>query len=113
MRLNVVFEIHHVFVGLGTLEGKNVGVLAINLNAGRGHVDGLHAESGDGHNGDDGKHERENQPLVFPQDQQIVVEVGFARGKFKAGNATLQGDKLDGAVGAVLTRHEFVFVGHC
>jgi len=66
LRLDVILEIHHVIVRIRTRERQDVSVLAVNLNADRSHIDGLHAESGDGHNGDDREHEGENQPLVLP-----------------------------------------------
>ena len=66
LRLDVILEIHHVVVGIRALEGQDVSVLPVNLNAGGGHIDGLHAEGGDGHNGNDRQHEGEDQPLVLP-----------------------------------------------
>src|SRR6267142_2128403 len=86
LRLDVILEINHEVVGIRAREGKNIGVLAINLNASSGHVNGPHAEGGDGNNGDDREHEGENQPLVLPQNQQVVVEVGFPGRESKGRN---------------------------
>ncbi len=66
LRLDIVFKIHHEIVGVGALEGKDVGVFAVNLNASSSDVHGLHAKSSDGNNGNDSEHERKNQPLVLP-----------------------------------------------
>ncbi len=110
MRLDVIFKIHHVVVGIGAREGEDISVLAVNLNPSSSHVNGLHTESGDGHNGDDGKHKGENQPLVLAKNEQVVVEVGFARGELKGRKAGLHGNQLNGAIGTIFAGYEFVFV---
>ncbi len=55
LRLDVVIEIHHVPVRIHALKRKNAGIFAVDFDAGGGHIDGLHAESSDGDDGNDGK----------------------------------------------------------
>src|SRR5258706_16440201 len=66
LKNDVNLERNNVVLRSSTWERKDVSVLPVNLDAGRSHIDGLHAESGDGHDGDDREHEGENQPLVLP-----------------------------------------------
>ncbi len=113
MRLDVILEIHHVVVGIRALERKDIGILTVNFNTGGSYINGLHAESGDGHDSHDSEHEGENQPLMLAQNQQVIVEVGLPRGEFKRRKARRQGDNLGGgAIGAIFTGYEFTFVGH-
>ena len=79
LRLNVIFQIEHVVVRIGALEWQDVGVLAAQLDPGGRYVNGAHAERGDRDDGDDGEHERQNQPLMLAKDEQVVVEVRLTR----------------------------------
>ena len=83
LRLDVVFEIEHVIVRIGALERKNVGVLAAELDARGGDINRLHAEGGNRNDGDHREHERNNEPLMFAEDEQVVVKMGLARREFE------------------------------
>ncbi len=78
LRLNVIVRIHHVVVGIRPLKGKNIGIFPVDFNARRGHVDGLHAEGGDADDSNHREHEGQDEPLVLPKNEQIIVEVRLA-----------------------------------
>ena len=50
-----------------------------------GDVDGLHAEGGDRDDGDDREHERQNQPLMLAEDEQVIPEMRLTRRQVPAG----------------------------
>ncbi len=78
LRLDEIVEVHHVVVRICAREGKNIGILTVDLYFCIRNVDRLHAKRRDAYDRNHRKHERKNQPLVFAQDKQVVVKVWLA-----------------------------------
>ncbi len=115
LRLDVIFEIEHVVVGIGALERQDVGGLAAEFDARRGDVDGLHAERGDRDDGDHREHEGQNQPLVLAEDEQVVPQVRFARRQIPGGAHAAGGWGTMSTVAALarhVARDHVEFVSH-
>ena len=85
---------------------------AVDFDAGGGDIDGLHAEGGDGDDRDHGKQERQDQPLMLAEDQQVIVKMRLARREIPSREIWGWGNQLNRAVGAVVPRNEFVVFRH-
>ncbi len=81
LRLDEIVEVHHVVVRICAREGKNIGILAVDLYFCIRNVDRLHAKRRDAYDRNHRKHEGKNQPLMFAQDKKVVVKVWLARRK--------------------------------
>ena len=112
LSLNVILRIHHVVEGVPALEGKNIGIFPVDFDARGGDVNRLHAESGDADDGNDGEHEGQNQPLVLPQDEQIIVKVRLSGREIEGGKTVGERHELHVTVRAFFVWNEFVFVSH-
>src|SRR5208283_520483 len=69
------------------LAGKNLGILAVDFDSGSGDINGAHTEGGNTHDGNNREQEGKDQPLMLAQDEQVVVEMGLARGEINVGKA--------------------------
>src|SRR5262249_50900601 len=109
--LDVIFAVGVIVVSLRTLERKDVGAFAIDLDARSSDVHRTHAESGDGNDGNDRQHKRKDQPLVLAQNQQVVVKVRLTRRKIERSKSAGNGQHFYWK-GAVFASDDFVFVVH-
>ena len=115
LRLDVIFEIEHVVVGIGALERQDVRGFAAEFDARRGDVNRPHAERGDRDDGGNREHERQNQPLVLAEDEQVIPQVWFARCQIPGGaqcGRRLGNDINGGRAGRHVARDHVEFVGH-
>ncbi len=109
LRLDIIVEIHGGVVRVVALEGQNVGTVAVDFDTRGSHVYGLHLKSGYGDDGNHGQHERQDEPLVFAENQQIIVKVRLARRELPIGQSV----DLHGAartVGGMVARNYFMIV---
>src|SRR5713226_524170 len=112
LRLNVVVKIADVVIRVRTLEWKDVGIFPVNFDTRGGDVNGFHAESADGGDGDNGKHEREDEPLVLAKDEEVIIKMRLMRRKIPRRQARRKGNNLYSAMGAVFVRDDFVVLNH-